>query len=70
MLTLQVRNGRQYKSIYGAGQKTFILDEGPAPKMTLFDKALSIMKKYEMRGNTNCPAYDYAQNLAMSLLTS
>jgi hypothetical protein len=69
MLTFTVKDGLEYQNIhwkFGICRCQI----GPAPKMTVLDKALSIMKRYERKGMTDRPAYDYAQNLAMKILFS
>lgn len=61
------KNNREYQLVHWQFGICRV-DLGPAPKMTTLDKALSIMRKYEQKGQIDSRAYDYAQGVALGLL--
>ena len=64
----QIKNGNLYQhAIHVYGQSYWIY-VGPAPKLTVMDKPLSIMSRYERTGRTASRNYKYTQRVANCLL--
>lgn len=59
-----VRNGKIYQQLVGVYGDVHLWYVGEAPPKTAYSLALSIMRKYEGKGLTDCPAYRYAQRVA------